>query len=109
MNRSVLAPLAVLGLLAACGAPVDGTVVSTNHRPAWTELYSQPMYGTRCYGTGTTRSCTSTVIGYYPATRRHAEQWDLIVRDAKGKNHTVRVHQQTWLNKPVGSHFSEAS
>lgn len=96
-----------VALLAACGEPVVGTVVSQNHRPSWVELYSQPMYGSRCSGTGKSRSCYSTVVGYYPATRFHAERWDLIVRDANGKNHTVSVHHQTFLNRPVGSSFSE--
>lgn len=106
MKRAALA-LVALALLLACGAPVTGTVVSHNHRPAWVEHYAQPIYSHVCFGTGTTRTCTQSVVGYYPASRFHDERWDLIVKDAKGKNHTIGVHQQTYLNKPVGSSFTE--
>jgi hypothetical protein len=117
MKKTLLAlPLLGALLLAGCGDPVEGTVVSKSHRDPWSETVMIPQYRQQCssyYNPSsktTSQRCTQVLSHYIPTTRHHEETWSLQVDDeSTEKLRWTNVTQRTWNSTNVGEYYSAES
>lgn len=93
-------------LLAGCADVTSGTVEKKSYVPPYTWTYMQPLYGTRCSGSGSSFSCSTYVITYVPQQETDPECWrlDLLADNGKDKG-DICVSEHSWRSVRVGTHW----
>lgn len=90
-------------LLVGCQAPPDhGLVTATYDVAAHDSTYMQPIAaGQTCFGTGTSRSCTTNFI-YIPINQHYDRACYIRLRDDAGKEGDVALPCDQWTTVKVG-------
>jgi hypothetical protein len=90
-----------------CGGPDSGEVFGKQYEPSRTWVSTYPVAaGQSCYGTGTSRYCTTNYI-YVPYTNYDDEDWKLHIRDDKGDEGWVYVDQTTYHETKIGDWYGD--
>lgn len=107
--------LLLLVMLAACSQVTTGTVVDKRHEDMRIWYDSVADYAvfpvSQCYGTGTTRSCSTTyqqrIVGYHNEQRIDDEDWVLVLENKEGERGEVEVDEDTYNRMERGSWYGE--
>lgn len=110
MWKRLLTTIGVVTLtVTACGGdPItSGIVIDRQHDREYSILVQMPVYTTRCSGSGTTRTCFTSVSSWIPTYQHHDEAWRLKVRDDVEQTRTqwITVSEAAYEAHPGGSHW----
>lgn len=107
--RRLVAVVAAVLMLAACGSGVDsGRVTGKIYIPEHDWVYMQPLYTQSCVYNATTKSqsCTQILSGYLPVQERDPECYRLyLIRENDRKTGHVCIDALTYLKTKVGSYY----
>lgn len=110
---AVLAFIVILLLvLAGCGGPKEGYVVSKRVNPPMDWIWLMPTYSTRCYSTGGKyggTSCSTYQTGGIPVPQHRDECPELTLKPdpAKKDTKTLCVDHQTYDRVNIGDFYKE--